>query len=335
MIKNLYFELLEASDLVRFGLLLAILGVLLTIGLFLYDYFERKKYPGRIGFVELNLVNLLSSIADGFKDIKLLDGNQSLKKDILYLKAVFINNGSIDLESTATNKRSIQMKLPQDYVWYDANVKASSAGIDAQISISDEHSSLLQLNFDLLRKDECITIETLIELPPNKQIADIRKDLKFNHRIAQTASVKVMKNIGPDAFAMRRSKHTFIFMFTFLVTFMSATMIVANKYSLLSYKHKTEDVATTYRAKMDNEKKVVLIENNTGFMSYIKPNIEPSRTITAQSFASDYEIVDSTSETSIGGYYIIILVMTVIIIVEWFRFYKVISANEKYSSFLE
>ena len=81
-----------------FNTIISIIGIIATLvfGILSIDLFKRKKYPGKITYVNIYFVNLLNSIANNFKDLQLFLKNQAINTNIIYIKGAFINNGDIE-----------------------------------------------------------------------------------------------------------------------------------------------------------------------------------------------------------------------------------------------
>lgn len=82
------------------SLLLGLLGIVFTliVGVPSFiDYIKRRRYPGRITYIQLKSVNLLNKIADQFDDVSLTHKDKKIDSNLVYVKGALLNNGSIDI----------------------------------------------------------------------------------------------------------------------------------------------------------------------------------------------------------------------------------------------
>lgn len=172
------------------GTLIGIIGLVATFvfGFLSIDLFKRRRYPGRITYVKLSLIDLLNNVANNFDEIQLLHENQPIKKNIIYLKGALLNNGDIDINSKTTEK-DITLGLPDGCRWLDIKPTASSEGLTTAITINDD--SRASFKFDLFRKDEFVQFEGLIESDKQDVSSDeIDLQLQFTHRIENTGGIE-------------------------------------------------------------------------------------------------------------------------------------------------
>ena len=207
--------------------IIGIIGVIATIvfGFLSFDLFKRKKYPGKITYVKLSLIDLLNNVANNFNEIKLLHDDSPIKKNIIYFKGALLNNGDIDINSKLTEK-DISVHLPENCKWLDIKATESSDGLTA--NIDTEHNEVATFKFDLFRKSEYVQFEGLIEASDEEIRAEtIESDLTFKHRIENTGKIETKKLLSKKE--IKKKKNTAIIysigLFIFIVA-ISLTMIL-------------------------------------------------------------------------------------------------------------
>ena len=171
-----------------FSDILAILGLILTVvfGIWGIIITIRKRYPGRITFVEENAIGLFNSIIKSFSEIKIQYNDLPISEQMIYLKASFINTGNTDL-STKDNTHKLKIELPNDYKWINCKITGHSKDIECNLTNTN---SELTFDFDLLRKNEFIQFEAFAEIKnTDRPASTFRKSLTFSHRIPNTAKI--------------------------------------------------------------------------------------------------------------------------------------------------
>lgn len=207
-----------------FSDILAIIGIIITIFFSVWGILIaiRKRYPGRITFVEENAIGLFNSIIKNFPDIKIQYDNKPISEQMVYLKASFINTGSIDL-STKGNSHKLKINLSDDYKWISC--KLTDVSKDVICELKNLENELI-FDFDLLRKNEFIQFEAFAEIKnTDKPASTFRKSLVFSHRIPNTAKTDKLPYLNEEQINDKRSefKKNLIFATIFLVLIIAFT----------------------------------------------------------------------------------------------------------------
>lgn len=223
----------------KFSDILTILGLILTVvfGIWGIVITIRKRYPGRITFVEQNAIGLFNSIIESFPEIKIQYNDLPISEQMIYLKASFINTGSIDL-STKESSHKLKIELPTDYKWINCKITDSSQNIQCTLSRTN---SELCFDFDLLRKNEFIQFEAFAEIKNTDRPASVfRKSLIFSHRIPNTAKADKQPYLDEEQIKDKKSefKKNLIFTTIFLLLIIGfATYSYIKKSSDIEYKY--------------------------------------------------------------------------------------------------
>jgi hypothetical protein len=224
-----------------FSDILTIVGLILTIlfGIWGIIITIRKRYPGRITFVEENAIGLFNSIIKSFSEIKIQYNDLPISEQMIYLKASFINTGNIDL-STKDNTHKLKIELPNDYKWINCKITGQSK--DIVCNLSNTNGDLI-FDFDLLRKNEFIQFEAFAEIKnTDRPASTFRKSLSFSHRIPNTA--KVDKQLYLDEEQIKEKRYEFkkylVFATVFLLMIVGITTYnYIKKSSDLEYKYQS------------------------------------------------------------------------------------------------
>lgn len=266
------------------GLLATLIFGWLSIGLY-----NRKKYPGRISFVKLAVLNLLNDIANNFKDIKLLHNNNPIRKNLVYIKGAFLNNGDIDIK-TLSGECNITLTLPDDYKWVDFAITSHSE--DLSCVISQEAQNKEKISFDVFKKDEFIIFEGLVDTPQKIESKFFEDIIKFNHRIENTAKISVEtilseKSLKSKSF-MRR-----ILGFYLIIGLLLGLLALVNRQDapLRYYNSETPDVE--YSAQISKDNKIVLNDvSHDNFFSPVLEIFRSGKVISKEEFTKAYNVSD-------------------------------------------
>jgi hypothetical protein len=200
------------------SLILGLIGTIATIifGFLSIDLFRRKKYPGKVTYVELSVIDLLNNVANNFKEIELLHNKTPINKNIVYVKGALINNGDIDINSKLTEK-DITIELPLNCKWLDIKATDFSKGLNVSVNINGDNSA--SFKFDLFRKEEFVQFEGLIETKDDNSNST-NSHIKFTHRIENTSQIE--KKVLLTNKEIKKKKSSAIIYSTFLLVLLAA-----------------------------------------------------------------------------------------------------------------
>lgn len=208
--------------------IIGIIGVIATIvfGFLSFDLFKRKKYPGKVTYVKLSLIDLLNNVANNFKEIKLLHDDSPIKKNIIYIKGALLNNGDIDINSQLTEK-DISVHLPENCKWLDIKATDYSEGLSA--NIETEHNEVAIFKFDLFRRSEYVQFEGLIEASDEDIRAEtIESELKFKHRIENTSKIETKNLLSEKEIKKKKKKALLYSVSLFLLLIVISLTLILN-----------------------------------------------------------------------------------------------------------
>ena len=168
------------------GLLFTIVGTLFTLlfGIFAVYTFYVRKYPGEVSCFYEEYINLHNSIIKNINHLKVLYKNETINENMYLIKGVVLNSGNKDLTASDIEK-SLKLSLPENGKWLDSKVINKSTDLVANLS---EDGNKLEFDLGLFRKGEYVYFEALAE---SETIDTPHKNLKFEHRIADTDRIKI------------------------------------------------------------------------------------------------------------------------------------------------
>lgn len=234
--------------------IIGIIGVILTLvfGFLSFDLFKRKKYPGKVTYVKLALIDLLNNVANNFSEIKLLHDDSPIQKNIIYIKGALLNNGDIDLNSKFT-ERDISIHLPKNCKWLDIKATEFSEGLSA--NIETEHNEIAFFKFDLFRKSEYLQFEGIIEAT-NDQISaeSIESELIFKHRIENTSKIETKSLLSKKQIKNKKRKAISFSIALFLMLSIIALTMIFNIFGTrkekVYYSQKTPITEEIYKVQL-------------------------------------------------------------------------------------
>jgi hypothetical protein len=241
------------------GLLLGVISIVLGI-----DYFKRKRYPGRISFIQLNSINLIDDIVKNFDEISILHNNRNVKENIIYYKGCFINTGEIDITRSLIEK-NLSLSFTNNK-WLKIKSTNSSDGLKCEARLIDE--ATVEFDFNLLRKNEFFEFEALIELNSD---ADKHFNPNINHRIANTEKIKRIDFVSKRQ--LKSAKNDFIgsIIFSAFVILMGGFAIYQNLTSEYFGFHYIS-ANKTFSASPDDKETIILKDIQEGTKKKISIN---------------------------------------------------------------
>lgn len=181
------------------GVILGILGILITIGFGIYSVMVYKKSKKSVN-LEFENKECYSLFKDDVNrlNIELSYNKKPITNTLILLKARLRNNGQVDIDKNRIYN-PLKIISNSDFQWLEATITSKPDGVAASIDIVD--SQKIQINWDLLKKDEFIELEALSETTENKKLDDeesveFYNSLKFDYRITDLNSIHKEKQVS-------------------------------------------------------------------------------------------------------------------------------------------
>lgn len=314
----------------NFSDILAIIGLLLSVvfGVWGIAVTVRKKYPGRISFVEENALGLFNSMVKNFPEIKIQYENSPISEQMVYLKASFINTGVSDL-STKELSQKLKISLKENIKWINCKLTGMSKDVICDLKIVNNE---LVFDFDLLKKNEFIRFDAFAEIKnSDKPRTSFRKAITFSHRIPNTAKVDRKNYLNEEEISDKRfefKKNMIIASFIVIACLGTTFYQYFNKTSELKYKYKLQDKEYSVVVSSVGIDKIKLEDADQSF----------EKELTLQKFNSLKNLKAFCTQNTLWGYFkksSIILLCVLIYLFSMFSEYRGIYKDRKIKSILD
>jgi hypothetical protein len=187
------------GDELNFPNLLALTGVVATLvfGVLSIYLFARRRYPGRLVFMEEQCISLFEDLVKNLPQMQVLYEGSPVSDNLVLVKGLVVNVGAKDV-SREMIEQPLQVKVSEGFKWLTAKEVSSSPDFRGQVKVVNEET--LEFDLGLFRCEEYIRFEALAEAPrdeePNRKegadpAKELRKAMQFRHRIADTAKIEV------------------------------------------------------------------------------------------------------------------------------------------------
>lgn len=212
------------------GNILGGIGVLLTIIFGIYSIWAYRKSKRKVS-LEFKNIQCYSLFRNDINrlNIELIYNKKTLTSELVLLKARIFNNGQADIDK---NRIFSPLKIisTKDYTWLDTKITNFPTGSKANIAVLN--SSEIQINWDLLKSNEYIEFESLIEVEKstnsdNDKTLSFHNDLTFDFRITDLNNIQKEKKIPELSFDEKLLKNTYLISF---ITIVFGIVITLNEY---------------------------------------------------------------------------------------------------------
>lgn len=202
------------------GTLIGIAGLILTLIFGIYTIWIAKKSKRKVslGLEKKECYSLFKKEISRLNiDIKY--GGDTIDNYLILFKGTLLNNGQTDIDKSRVYK-PLQIKTKTEYEWLETNLYESPEG--ATVNLKKINKNTIELSWDLLKKQEKIEFESLIEIPQSIEIEDISDDfydsLVFDFRITDVNEIQKLSEVNQKEKKKNRAKRKLLGMsvFTFL-----------------------------------------------------------------------------------------------------------------------
>ena len=178
------------------NMFLVLLGIIITVvvGAIGIIYTYRIRNIPKITFLEQDFFSLFKSIIKNMDGINITFENIQINPSLLMLKASFINNGTIDIDSSMVHE-PLKIKLPENCKWKRIKITKTSPNVNINFKMSDV---ITEFDWDLLKKNEYFSFDALIEIIDdpkesididNEYIKILSKKISISHRITNLEKI--------------------------------------------------------------------------------------------------------------------------------------------------
>lgn len=288
-----------------------IIGVAsIVIAILIYFLQKQIRYPGQLKFSIIETWKVRRSSPNGYGDLSLKYNDYEIEEELSYVKFIVYNRKSYDYSSGGEGC-PVRIIVPEGCKWIDAKIVGYSK--DVQADIVNEDGKELNLTFNLLRKNEYVEMDGLLESKSKVNLRNIANHIEVKHRIPNVSSVKSMTLL--DAYDYKEIKHRitlfgFMFAMMFFILFYA---IVINPASPLKFKEiSTGETLSLY---VNREGEIVYHNGIFIWNKYSNP-------ISKEEFDKKYEPIVEPS--SLGrtdyyylGFFLIIFILLLYVILRW------------------
>jgi len=298
------------------GTILGATGIVVSAGFGIWGIFLaiKHRYPGKITFVKEQSIGLFDAIAKNLPELSIQYKDSPVSQNLVLLKGALLNSGKIDI-SPNTIEKPLEIQLPTEYQWLEANIIGSSNNVDASITIKKNNT--LTIDTGLFRCGEFIRFQALAEVNVDDEGKDLghlelgdilESTMKFVHRIANTGKV-IMAEVEPvDRKRLRRR-----ILVPTIVGFMGAlalgsTLLFPNHNGQLVYKYEMSD--STYT-------EVSIKPKSDGMIEVKGINVELDETWPSSTFFKKTKGIPTVKERE-KNYYVIFFGMVSYLLIPFF-----------------
>ena len=167
------------------NMFLGLLGIIITIivGAMGIIYAYRIRSIPKITFLEHNFFSLFEEIIKYMDGINITFENIQVGPSLLMLKASFINNGTVDIDSSMVHE-PLKIKLPENCKWKRIKITKTSPNVNVNFKMSDV---ITEFDWDLLKKSEYFSFDALIEVIDTPK-ESIEIDYKYIEKLSEKIS---------------------------------------------------------------------------------------------------------------------------------------------------
>lgn len=183
------------------GIILGILGVLLTLTFGVYSIWSYKKSK-RNTSLEFKKKECYSLFRDDVKrlNIELNYNQQPISNTLILLKAILKNNGKTDIDKNRIYK-PLKIISTNEFKWLEVRITNGPEGSSTNINLIN--SKEIELIWDLLKAEEFIEIEALVEIVKDQELEEDKaitfyNKLSFDYRITDLKNIQKEKQISKN-----------------------------------------------------------------------------------------------------------------------------------------
>jgi hypothetical protein len=176
-----------------FDSIITISGTLGTIlfGLLSIYFYMKSKRKVSLKFTNKECFSLFSDAVKRL-NIQLNYDYRAISGSLILFKGEITNDGKVDIDVNDI-KKPLSIISQDNFKWVEVKVINQSEGIKSDIKIISQNE--LKLEWDLLKINEFIEIEALIEIEEEENLSKVRaidfyEGLKFDYRISNLNSIQ-------------------------------------------------------------------------------------------------------------------------------------------------
>ncbi|WP_161888563.1 hypothetical protein [Pontibacter russatus] len=190
------------------GLVLGAIGLILTIGFGIYSIwtYEKSKRTVSLEFQNKECYSLFRDDVNRL-NIEMSYNKQPISSTLILLKARIINNGKIDIDKNRVYN-PLRIISTNDFKWLEFSITSHPDGASTKALLNNAQE--VQVEWDLLKKEEFIEVEALVEILNgvnlgSEEAIEFFNGITFDFRITDLSSVQ-KENQLPESDKRRNNK---------------------------------------------------------------------------------------------------------------------------------
>lgn len=155
----------DIKNIIMIGIVLSVIGIILTIGFGIYSIWSYRKSRKKIS-LEFKDVQCYSLFKNDIArlNIEISYNGKILSNALILLRARIINNGQTDIDESRLHN-PLKIISQKEFTWLDAKSIIEPEGATTSVQIINENA--IQIEWDLLKSEEFIEFEAIVKVSDN------------------------------------------------------------------------------------------------------------------------------------------------------------------------
>lgn len=254
--------------------------VTLAFSYCIYRIQKIRRYPGKLTFTIKDYFRVMRNVPENYQNLSLTYENYQVKENLLYIKFYIFNNQSFDC-SCSKDSQPIVIEVPDGVKWIDSKIFKQSSGVETESNVVDDR--LLEIHFNLLRDEEFLCVEGLLESSVELNQEELQERIVINHRIPNFDKVKKINILSLSDIKRAKRLVTMPIIYSIiLVLAFVATLLFKEHGSPLKYIDNDSGIERLFYINEKNE--LVYLKSHFPWERYSDP-------ITSEEFLQNYSPV--------------------------------------------
>lgn len=232
----------------------------IIVSFLIYRLQKVRKYPSQLSYTILSKSKVLQHAHGSFNDISLRYNDYSVSMELHYLEVMVFNPRSSDVGNSEMDS-TVSITLPGLSKWVDVKIKYESPSVGSSISQSSDSERQADMKFKLLKKNEYIVFEGLVESVFFFNLPD-DKVLTFSHRIPNLDVFRCVSHVSEKQY--KNCKSIIRWAAFSVLAFLSLAVLrsLSSNYSRVLYRGSEDN--KVYSASI-NKNEQILLDNQSSF----------------------------------------------------------------------
>lgn len=216
------------------GALWGIAGIIVTIvvAFLVYKLQKIRKYPSQLSYTVLAESRVLKHVPDSFDALALKYNDYSVSEDMHYIEFMIFNPRTSDVGNDKS-RSAVTISLPDNSKWVDIRIKKESPSVGS--SVSTQHDSTAELTFGLLKVNEAIILEGLVESSFFPQGLE-GGYLSLDHHICNLDKFRFTPCVDNHQYEQSVGLMKLLFLYLLIITVGFGSLVFIPRYESIQYK---------------------------------------------------------------------------------------------------